>query len=373
MKYFDTLLRILVGFIILSCNRSSHNAEITYGVSFEQSIANFDTPSYLIPINNFISEENEASKNSFFFEDIKSRQMLKCNIFEDSIHLTEIANVDSTIWPINKLHKSTDLFYCYNHNTNRLSYQITQGAALQAYQLDQQYGLINLLSGYEKNGTSSILLDNASKTIGFGTTKERLEYYQKVKPLLMIDILPEGINHKAFGIWPKEYVATGNGYDDPYAKACFGHNNHVCVSFGADHNLYLYNDTALIYSKNNKSNYINNFKAYPDEKQFDMSYLREYTQSEPKYTNLIFDPWKKMYYRTVKHSFLNATTGYEVKSFWSVIITDDELNIIGECKFDYQYDPNVFIPTPFGILLMKGNLPDPKERTLTLIKLSIYE
>jgi hypothetical protein len=359
--------------MILSCNRSSYNAEITYRVISEQSIANFDSPNYLIPINNFISGKNGGSKNSFFFENIMSRQMLKCNIFEDSIHLTNISNVDSTIWPVNKLHKSTDLFYYFNHNTNRLSYQMTQGTVLQAYQLDQKYGLVNLLSGYEKHGSSSILLDNASKTIGFGTTKERLYYYQKVKPLLMIDILPKGIEHKAFGIWPKEYVKTGNNYDDPYAKACFGNNNHVCVSFGADHNLYLYNDTTLIYSKQNKSNYINNFKAYPDEKQFDMLYLREYKQSEPKYMNLIFDPWEKMYYRTVRHSFLNATTEYEVKSFWSVIVTDDELNIVGECKFSSQYDPNVFIPTPFGILLMKGNHPDSKERIFTLIKLFAHE
>ncbi len=373
MRYFTPLIRGFVVFILFSCNRTSYNPEVAFNVLLEQSIPNSDCTNYLFPIKNFVSNKVDSSTYPVLFEDIMSKQMLKCEIYKDSVYFLHTANVDSTIWPVNKLYAPHDFFYCFNHNTYSLSYQKFKGAAIQAYQLDQKYGLINLLSGYEENRISCILMDNASKTIGYGTTKERLEYYQKVKPILMINILPDSIEYRAFGYWPKEYVNTGNTYEDPYAKACFGFKTDVCVSFGADHNLYLYNDTVLQYSKQNKSNYISNFEPYPDDKQFDMLYLREYMQKEPKYMDIIYDPWKRLYYRIVKHPFLNSTTGSKVERFWSVIITDDRLNTIGECKLSIQYDSNVFIPTPFGILLMKGNFPDSKERILTLIKISAHE
>lgn len=373
MRYFILLFKAFAVFILFSCNRISNNPELTFNIQFEHSIHNSECTYYLMPINSFVSGKVDNAIYPVFFEDYLSKQLLKCEIFKDSVHLSHIKNVDSTIWPVNILYKSNDLFYYFNHNTNRLSYKNHNETVLQTFQLDQKYGMISLISGYQVNEISSILMNNASKTIGFGSMKERLEYYQNVKPLLMIDVLSERIEYKAFGYWPIEYMNTGNGYIDPYAKACFGNYKNVCVSFSADHNLYMYNDTVLQYSEHNKSNYISNFNPYPDDKQFDMLYLREYKQKEPKYMEIIYDPWKKMYYRTVKHPYLNISTGSEVNRFWSVIVTDDKLKTIGECKFSIQYDSNVFIPTPFGILLMKGNYPDSKERTLTVIKLSTHE
>lgn len=367
MRFLNQFIKVIILLLTFSCIRTNDNAEITFDSITEQIVT--DSTNYLFPIKKFLTKNTDTLDYSIFFGDLVSKRILKCQIHKNSIAVAYMSIADTTIWPVNKIYKSHDSIYYFDNYSNRLNLQNISGPQLQTYQLDPKYAAINLLSGYEKNGISSLLMDNASKNIGMGSMEERLEYYNQVKPLLLIRILPETIEYKELGLWPKDYLNTGNSYNDPYAGACFGKNNAVCVSFGADHNMYLYHDTSLRFSKQVKSNYISNFEPYPDDKVFDMMYLREFMQKEPKYLDVIFDTWNNMYYRIAKPSLSNAMSGSKIERFWSIVVTDNELNVVGECKFSYKYDPRVFFPTPFGILLLKGNYPGSIEKTFTLIKL----
>jgi len=188
-----------------------------------------------------------------------------------------------------------------------------------------------------------------------------------------VNIKDSTLTCKTICNFPEEYISTGDNYSNAFPSACFGSNNNICVSFGADNNLYLYDDTNLLLKKMVKSRFINRFEPYPDEKQFDMLFLKNYKIEEPRYLYIIFDPWKNLYYRIVKHRMIPKRKKNNIEYYWSVIILDQGLNVIGEKKFSYEFNPIVFLPTPFGVLMARNNNPKSKQTVFTLMKIQIDE
>jgi hypothetical protein len=372
MKFFNLFSIAIFILSFSSCTKPGKNPELSYTSVREQNVVP-DSMNLLFPIRNFIAEKTDSLKMTVYFEVYPSKQLLKCELSEDSIATSIIPSLDSTIWFVNMIYKSNDSMFTFDTESHRLNLQNDSGTTLQMYQVDSKYATLNLLSGYTHRKESFLLMNNSSKTIGFGSTEDRLKYYNKVKPLIILGASNNGLTYKELGFWPQIYRNTGNSYDDAYASGCFGENNNVCISFGADHNIYMFCDTTLQFSKQVKSIYIDTFNPYPDSKIFDMMYLREYSQNEPKYLEVIYDAWENRYYRLAKHRYIKSSSAEKIKRFWSVIVTDDELNVVGELKFSYHYDSRVFIPTPYGILLLKGNTPGSKAKIFSLIKISAHE
>ncbi len=173
---------------------------------------------------------------------------------------------------------------------------------------------------------------------------------------------------KAISDFPEKYIITGDSYNDHLPSACIGKNNNICVSFGADDNISLYHDSTLLLRKKVRSIYIDKFNPYPDEKLFDMLYLKNYVAEEPKYINIIYDPFENVYYRIVKHRHEKSASN-DAGDSWSVIMLDTELNVLGELKFTSDYKKDIFIPTPVGIITAKQNQRNPDKATLSLIKI----
>jgi hypothetical protein len=91
----------------------------------------------------------------------------------------------------------------------------------------------------------------------------------------------------------------------------------------------------------------------------------------PRYISVRYDPFRKLYYRVFinKRNFgLNQTLQKSDEFFWSVIILDNSFKVLGEMGFNLEYYPNLFIPTPLGIMLLKHNNSSEKNCIITIIK-----
>lgn len=215
-----------------------------------------------------------------------------------------------------------------------------------------------------------MIVANTSKTISFQKENDRKHYYKNVQPVFKIQIHDSSVNFSTLGKFPQEYAKSGVNFNDHMPSACFGDHHTVCLSFGAYHGLYKYQDTSLVLKKEVKSQYIYQFTPYPDDKTFDMLFLKKYFIEEPRYTNIIFDPWRNFYYRIVKlRSHFDQQTNKTIDNKWSVIITDENFNKLDEIVFDYSYSPKIFVPTKNGVLMFKNNASTEGNSVLKLFKI----
>ena len=111
----------------------------------------------------------------------------------------------------------------------------------------------------------------------------------------------------------------------------------------------------------------------PEDRMFDMAYLKKYQFEEPKYDRLYYDKYRDNYYRIVKHRYkIDNNPEFDCENHtWSIIVIDADFNIIGEQKFkNCEYNYQVFFPAKEGLYLLQSN-SDPQDKTIKLVLLEI--
>ena len=314
-----------------------------------------------------ILKSRSDSGLQLYFQDIKEKKTIPFTL--DKNYMLKRSDIDLNIneFFFETFFKSDDSIFQLKIGTKSIVLKNRKGDILHTYHLNTTFNPIIFPPANLKYGNNTFIMGNVSSSIGIGLKKDRFMYYRKVKPVLLAQLIDTTLLCIAISDFPEKYIATGNAYNDHLPSACIGNKSNICVSFGADDNLSLYHDSTLLMRKAVKSIYIDKFNPYPDEKLFDMLYLKNYSAEEPKYINVIYDQFENVYYRIVKHRHTNPR-GIGAENTWSVIVTDTELKILGEVKFsgDYKYD--IFIPTPLGIITAKRNPKQADKTILSLIK-----
>jgi len=371
MKVIKITLFFTLLVFLLSCNNHKQNKELSFVEVNEFQIQ--VNSIFLIPITSQISKNKVKLPMTLVFQNLKSKKAVFFYFDGKSLKLVTNLKYDLHNLFCNLFFSSSDSIYSFQNNTNNLYLKNNFGKILKKYQIPEKYTPVTNQNSRLTGNNKYLLLGNADKKIGMAKKEERLKYYKNIKPLLLVNINDSTFSYKAIGVFPEKYKKTGDNYLDPTPSACFGFNNRVCVSFGADDNLYVYNDSTLILQKKVKSNFIKKFKPYPDDKMFDMLFMKNYNIEEPKYTEIIYDPWEELYYRIVKLKMDNVRKKSNVDHFWSVIVLDRKLNVIGEKRFSYKFNPHIFIPTPFGILMAQNSNTDANKSIFKLMQIKINE
>lgn len=358
---------ILLPLFLYSCAEKKGNN----GWSFI-TLRNFETHfdfKYIAFVPTEISTSSLNSNLQLYFQDFKEKKTILYTLNKDTILNRSNEDLKMQEYFFETVFKSDASIYQLKIGTKCIVLRNREGDILNTYNLDQKYNPIIFPPADLKYRNNYFIMGNASSTIGMGLKKDRLLYYQAVKPILLAKIIDTTLQCKAIGDFPEKYITTGNSYNDHLPSACIGENNKICVSFGADANLSLYRDSTFMLRKEVKSIYVDKFNPYPDEKLFDMLYLKNYTADEPKYISVIYDQFENVYYRIVKHRRSNSGS-VSTENTWSVIITDSELNVLGEVKFsgDYKYD--IFVPTPLGIVTAKRSPRNSDKAMISLIKIT---
>lgn len=372
MKIFIKILSVVSLIFMYSC---INNDQLKSKISFIKvnEFKQEGDMKRLFLINSFVSNHPKEESIKFAVQDFSTNKIILFDFNDKNLKLIPTKKYELNNNFFSLLFVSQDSIFSFHNDTYSISLKNNHDSTLKLFPISEKYTPVVTPSIHLAGNSNYLLLGNSSRDTGFGKKNERLIYYNNVKPLLLVNINDSASFCKSICKFPDEYINTGNNYDDAFPSACFGRDNNICVSFGADNNLYLYNDSNLLLIKSAKSKYIDRFEPYPDEKQFDMLFLKNYKFEEPKYLNIVFDPWENLFYRIVKHRMVQKTEGHVVEYFWSVIVLDPELNVKGEEKFSYKFSPNFFLPTPFGILMARNNDSISNQIAFTLMKIKIDE
>lgn len=159
---------------------------------------------------------------------------------------------------------------------------------------------------------------------------------------------------------------------------CFDGENFI-YSFYFDENIYV----ASIDHKNvrkvaAKSQYIKEVEYIDDFGKTTIEQACELAN----YGNLIYDKYRKLYYRIVfpRTTLEKGVKGYELREYgrknFSILILDDKFNVVGETKFpDYTYNPRLIFIKEEGVYISNSHYlnPDYSDDVLSFVKFELVK
>ncbi|HET8861072.1 DUF4221 family protein [Marivirga sp.] len=167
------------------------------------------------------------------------------------------------------------------------------------------------------------------------------------------------------GHWPKIYQKS-EAPNNPFNNFAFNiSKNEEIINF--------YNSNNVFSSINDKfyeikSDFIDqSFTLFSITEGFDYTTEQELEayHNDEGYVNLVYDTYRKLYYRIAKHA--NKNSGNEnmhrMESAWSIVVFNEQYEILGEVlmpKTIYNYLH--ILPTPQGILISKENPYSPTNK-----------
>lgn len=184
-------------------------------------------------------------------------------------------------------------------------------------------------------------------------------------PILLYDLKEKSSN--PIGSFPKAYIENETNFYDYSPKVTFTTNSLV-YAFGADHFVSKYQEGFGNSVYEVKSKFIEHFNKYPQNKMFDMVFMQNYMYEEPRYINIIHDPFKDLFYRVVKHRNKHMKGKPKTPSKWSLMVLDNEFSLLTEVEFDLPYSSQIIIPSEDGLYIKRFN-QDSEDLTLTLFNL----
>lgn len=367
-KYFFGLI---IFTIIISCER---NESFNYFTKSFKEIIIPDTN-----INIFIGNLIEADSSLYLlYQDIESKTLYKYRI-DDQVMSPLFKGSENRVFKDAYFYEisinSFDSILILSTDKNLITLVNDSGEIINEYNISPDYTIISKHDNPIEYINGYIHVCNTSKTIGVAEKENRIKYYKGINPELIIDISQKSLPMivSQVGQFPDSYSETGNNYYDFFPTRCVNNKGQLLLSFNADHNIYVYESEEVVVKKLCKSKYIKSMNSIPEDRMFDMAYLKKFQFEEPKYERIYYDKYRDKYYRIVRHrSEFNNDPEVDCEKYtWSIIVLDADFNIIGEQKFkSCEYNYQVFFPAKEGIYLLKPNL-DPQDKTIKLTLLEI--
>lgn len=147
----------------------------------------------------------------------------------------------------------------------------------------------------------------------------------------------------------------------PYISV--NHDNDIIVSYEIEDSLYVINNKYLENKYFSKSNFIDSFKVFDNDKWINKQYNKNYHIEAPTYGQVIYDKYRKLYYRIVKHSQLALNKDGSKNDFfdrsWSILVFDSNFKLLKEVYMHpKKYRFNDLILTIDGLLISNCNEND---------------
>ncbi|MCU0433335.1 MAG: DUF4221 domain-containing protein [Bacteroidia bacterium] len=221
------------------------------------------------------------------------------------------------------------------------------------------FALITLTRSAPLITGNKIYMTCARKAIQVNTKAARIEYFKTPGEIVFDLKQPEKLLQNTSGLWPQSY-RNGAGYRDYYPQRCINAKGQTINGFSADDSIFVYEQGKRVAAHYAKSKYMTARKEYPDDSTGNFAFMDRYTVEEPRYLSMDYDPYRKMYYRIVHHaqqyvSNDSITLNQSIDKNWSLMMLDENFQVVGDVQFDpKQYLPAVLI-TPEGIMVMRRN------------------
>ncbi len=181
-----------------------------------------------------------------------------------------------------------------------------------------------------------------------------------------------------FAYFP-EFMQDGNIWKSFYPYYCINNKNEIIVTFATSPEIFIYNeDGELIETKNIKSSYIDNFKPIPTENTYQKSTSIEYETTRSRYSLVIYDKYRDLYYRFAVHPQESVNDDGSVNQYnsnkWSIMVLNSDFELIKEILMEKnKYIIHSAVLTKEGLLIQKNksNSPDYNYLDYSLIKIKV--
>lgn len=310
-----------------------------------------DTASYLLNLN--------SNSKSLEFINVNTNRM------DDSISLVNLDSSHEIKYTVGfYVHNKDSVFFAFQES-NKLFLLDHEGKIKNQWMIDGE--LSNHIKKYSFISRSECPLYYHDHTIYIlGSPNNLYPGNPKLYSSLMFGSVPEiAINiakenftmSNTTGKWPDMYK-QGFDYYEYWPSRCVNDRGQLIYSFGVNDSLFIYEGGKLMQTVNAKSKYFGKITSIPHENLTNLAYIKKYWVTEPKYERIIYDKYRNWYYRIVKHSEEYENPDGTVKQpwekSWSVMILDQDFEILDEIKFDPKvYNPYLFAPTKEGIIIAK--------------------
>jgi hypothetical protein len=190
----------------------------------------------------------------------------------------------------------------------------------------------------------------------FLTEKKAFETYFSRPPVLHLDLNKDSIVPISFGIYPEKYQG-GVFFDDLYCRLTQISESQRIVSYACS-------DSIDLYTKGLREQYFMGYTPTPTFVSYDlkkltkMQYKRKYTIEQPRYLQVVYDPYRNLVYRVFKHSSAFTDSDGKVTASkdiaWSLILSDTHFEEQKIISFDDGvYSPIGMVPVPEGLFIQK--------------------
>ncbi len=154
--------------------------------------------------------------------------------------------------------------------------------------------------------------------------------------------------------YPVSY-RSGKWYGRQYRKIYSAYNMHRDIfiySFPNDHYVYYTDHRSSPKKAYAGSKYFGDIVSTNKHWFYDKEAGFDYYQNQPSYSTIIYDPYRKCYYRIAEHPV--AITEEFYRKPFSIILLDEELNWMGEYMVpDKRHSENRFFLTEAGLYINK--------------------
>ncbi|SHL48547.1 DUF4221 family protein [Hymenobacter psychrotolerans] len=156
------------------------------------------------------------------------------------------------------------------------------------------------------------------------------------------------------GHFPK-FLSADHSYNTHGPDFCVTNTGTAVYSFGAFPELYVYPPDGSRRKVIARSRYHQPPQEFPFEKYIDYRYLREYKLRNSEYGNILHDSYRQVYLRVYEHGTVGRGGALPIDDFskkpWSLMILNEDLQVLKEIKFPHTYNPNSILVTRRGLLI----------------------
>jgi hypothetical protein len=346
-KSFSSKIKVLIFFITITlqlygCNSSSKKYSVKKSFELDVSFKDIDNK---IGFGTY----NSSIKAGFYF--IDNSNILHC--YEDGNEISNrfILKNENRIDGVAFDPTTNDLFYTQSNSLFKIDSTNTV-SKIQLPTLIDNYNLSSLTFEVQPKVINSNIYLNIIKS------NLRVDEELSYKKLMSSNVILKGklndnqlINYSYTGSFPKKYI-SGENYNNYYCNIEIN-NSKILISYSAS------DSVSVIDSLNKTRTYYFGSKNIKDEiKQISFkdleinSRVNSYVRNEAKYIKVIYDPFKKQYYRIYQ---LKNSTKQNTVSKWGIVIYNSEFEFINDIIFDsVEYTYLLISPTKEGLIISKA-------------------
>ena len=161
------------------------------------------------------------------------------------------------------------------------------------------------------------------------------------------------------GTYPASWKGEGQAPYHPYPSWCKGWDEKLICSFWSEANLYEAQADTLISRGNAVSEWLPESDDFDLSQASDMNYLRHYLHASGRYQKVVYDPWRKQYYRAVLHPGVVPDADQSWPDprdrGWSLQVLTGDGKLIAEYPFQdmFEHHYHLMFATPDALLVGK--------------------